>query len=252
MSCEPGITIDPYDMGRWLAVAMRVDNTLVQGADLEGLGCRQLVAGGSVAATKVKENIRGGNMAAMWVSLQMFQRHITLVMQEAYNKARALAVTYPQCILIMELCAGRDQQVCQLPVMFEQMTKVFTDAATQPGDTWLLGCWDSFTKGRGEEHRNGGGPRRDNAARTGGAGRQRWELWGKGRPRGRGIGWRGCGADKGGGGFARGAVHAGHNPRRGGGAGGAGGSGGGGSGAGAGPGPTAEANRLIIQKHAPV
>ena len=57
-----------------------------------------------------------------------------------YNEARALAVAYLGCKLMTELCAGRDQQVYQLPILFQQMAKVFTDAANQLGNTWLLGC----------------------------------------------------------------------------------------------------------------
>jgi hypothetical protein len=249
---ESGTTMDPYDMGRRLAVALRVDDTQVQGADLAGLGRRLSVTAGIAAVTAVKDNIREGNMAGMWMSLQAFQRHVTYVIKEEYNEARALAVLYPQCVLITELCAGRDQQVCQLPVMFEQMTKVFTDAATQSGDTWLLGCWDSFFEGFEVKNTataavHAGIMLRGQAVLDGSGG----SPGAKGGP---------GGAISGGGGTVqtRGAATPQGVPATpgktpgGGGAGGAGGSGGGGAGAGAGPGPTAGANNLKIQKHAPV
>jgi hypothetical protein len=249
---ESGTTMDPYDMGRRLAVALRVDDTQVQGADLAGLGRRLSVTAGIAAVTAVKDNIREGNMAGMWMSLQAFQRHVTYVIKEEYNEARALAVLYPQCVLITELCAGRDQQVCQLPVMFEQMTKVFTDAATQSGDTWLLGCWDSFFEGFEVKNTataavHAGIMLRGQAVLDGSGG----SPGAKGGP---------GGAISGGGGTVQtrgaaapqGAPAAPGKTPGGGGAGGAGGSGGGGAGAGAGPGPTAGATNLKIQKHAPV
>ena len=50
-------------------------------------------------------------------------------------------------VLITELCAGRAQQVGQLPVMFEQVTKMFMEDLNSAGETWLLGCWDRCFEG---------------------------------------------------------------------------------------------------------
>ena len=258
LTLEQGVTMDPYDMGRRLAVAVRVDDTQLHGSQLEQLARKLLASEGAAVVRRVKDDIAAGNTAQMWSALHAFQKHTAMVFKALYNEARALAVLYPGCILVTELCAGRDQQVGQLSVMFDQITKMFTEDEGGQGETWLLGCWDSFFEGfevnnaataavhasilqRGQAVLGGSGV----GLRAGPAGVVSFGAWG--------------GGISGGGATAQAARLVSFAPGTSGGAGApsaavaAGGGGGSGGGAGAKPqGPTAGANRLTIQKHAPV
>ena len=146
---EKTATMDPYELGRRLSVAVRADDARLVVDRIEKQTRKTASEERKITLALINANITDGNMAGMLVGIHAFQEHIEDEVREAYEDARLLAERFPLCVQLTELCAGRDQQLQQLPIMWAQIASAFSDVTSASGsrDEWLMGCWAGFFEG---------------------------------------------------------------------------------------------------------
>ena len=149
MVLEKTATMDPYELGRRLSVAVRADDARLVMDRIEKQTRKTAPEERKITLALINANITDGNMAGMLVGIHAFQEHIEDEVREAYEDARLLAERFPLCVQLTELCAGRDQQLQQLPIMWAQIASAFSDVKSASGsrDEWLMGCWAGFFEG---------------------------------------------------------------------------------------------------------
>ena len=237
---EPTRGVDPWLAGRRLAVAMRVDPAPLVEESWE----RTSRAEERVKVVKrMQQDTESGNVSAVLLAVQAFKKHVEKTARTVYAESRGLLMTYPLCVQLLEMCAGRQQQTIQLPVMWEQMAVAATigEEGHAASDEWMLGFWSRFIEGF--------------VATSSASATVQAAILLRGQEVMGGVGGTSGGT---GGGVAQGAAVSGGGgatptAKLGSGAGAAAGGGAGGSAqAVKPPGPTAGGNSLVIFKHAPV
>jgi len=143
---DPARGVDPWLMGRRLAVAVRVDATPLVDKSWETSSRRDERA---KVVKRLQQDIGSGNVAAVLLAVQAFKTHIEKTARTVYNEAHSLTTSYPQCIQMLEMCAGRHQQRDQLTLMWDQMTiaSAIREEGQDDSDEWLVGFWSRFIEG---------------------------------------------------------------------------------------------------------
>jgi hypothetical protein len=86
--------VDPWLMGRRLAVAVRVDATPLVDESWETSSRRDERA---TVVKRLQQDIGSGNVAAVLLAVQAFETHIEKTARTVYNEARSLTTLYYYC-----------------------------------------------------------------------------------------------------------------------------------------------------------
>ena len=140
---------DPFTLGRQLAAALRVDAP-GKGTRMEVLARGARDAKFTAVHQTFSVGFQIGNMVAVIESFEQFKEHATEALREAYNEARKLAVEFPECIELREVCAGRGLQLDWIPLVWTQLAATIKERGSgeaETGSEWHAGCLARFMDG---------------------------------------------------------------------------------------------------------
>jgi len=140
--------LDPCTFGRRLAVAMKVDNENFT-SRLQTVSRNESMRMRTDLMSRFKTTFEEGELAQALLVLEAFKPYCHGVMREAFVEARELADRFPKSIHLREMCAGRHQQLSQLPIMWAQATTQFlaVGSAHENDEAWLMGNWGLLIDG---------------------------------------------------------------------------------------------------------
>ncbi len=145
-----GRPFSAYDMGRMLAVALRVDSGATSSI-LEVLAREARARDREDLARKFRTASDQGDLSALLLAMGLLQRHALQGIQSAFEVAHGHMAKFPKCPLIVEVAAGRDCQRARLTKFFLTLDRVIREAADlkQPCDQnqYTAGAYLNFFKG---------------------------------------------------------------------------------------------------------
>ena len=145
-----GRSYGTYDMGRMLAVALRVDSDSFA-SSLERLA-RDARARDRAALTRsFRAATDSGNLSALLLEMGVLQRSAHHDLQTAFEVAHGNMSRFPKCPLMVEVAAGRDCQRNRVNSFFDSLGKIVRQAAdlkpSHEYDQYTAGAYLSFVKG---------------------------------------------------------------------------------------------------------
>ena len=150
LALEPSGTRDPRDLGRRVAVAFRLHTAKQSTFSINNFLREAIVKENESLLKKILSEIQSASIAQMYLAIGEYQAHVMRRAREAYADARAAQIRWPRCQQLLEMSAGRHQQMVQLPSMWADLTALFTTASNaHPGheERCLLGSWALFFEG---------------------------------------------------------------------------------------------------------
>ena len=142
---------DPFTLGRQMAVALRVDAPN-KGIRLDILARVTREQKLNQILQDFTDGYQAGDIVAVLSAFEKFKEMAKVALRAAFNEARQLAINFPECVEIREVCAGRQLQLERLHLVWMQLSSTPEDregGSNNPGggSAWLAGCLWQFMGG---------------------------------------------------------------------------------------------------------